>query len=222
VWHSFNPSNTTVPGLASQCASQVPCLNATFSDSNSAVGIGDVVLRGKYTVYKGERLANRAGVDVRLPSGDATNFLGSGATGVEPFGVISYSCACYAPCLGGLRGKRRFRSRRFEHRARGYKPRRQGSLPNRLLYTVGADVRVTGRLTAAFDLYGQRLFGSPELVSQTYTDYGNCSGPTNADGVNCTVYTPGTTHPDITQKITNENIIDASLGLKYRLWSRWS
>ena len=50
VWHSFNPIN---PVLASQCASQVPCLSAKFSDSSNAAGIGDVVLRGKYTVYNG-------------------------------------------------------------------------------------------------------------------------------------------------------------------------
>ncbi|HXA78405.1 MAG TPA: transporter [Candidatus Acidoferrales bacterium] len=217
VWHSFNPSN---PALTSQCASQVPCLNATFSDSSSAVGIGDVVLRGKYTVYKGERLAVAAGVDVRLPSGDATNFLGSGATGVEPFGVISY------------------RARVTPHASVGYEingdsvlagtnivpgatnPVAKGSLPNRLLYIVGADVRVTRRLTGAFDLYGQRLFGSPELVSEPYTDHGNCSGSTNALAVNCAVYTPGTTHPDVAQQITDVNVLDASLGLKYRVWGR--
>jgi hypothetical protein len=219
VWHSFNPSNTTVPGLASQCASQVPCLNATFSDSNSAVGIGDVVLRGKYTLYRGERLAIAEGVDVRLPSGDAKNFLGSGATGVEPFGVISYHARVSPHALVGyeLNGHSVLAGSNIVPGATN--PVARGSLPNRLLYTVGADVRVTRRLTAAFDLYGQRLFGSPELVSQTYTDLGNCSGPTNADAVNCTVYTPGTTHPDVTQKITDENIDDASLGLKYRLWS---
>jgi hypothetical protein len=77
---------------------------------------------------------------------------------------------------------------------------------------------VTSRLTGAFDLYGQRLFSSPVLISQTYTDHGNCSGPTNAAGVACAVYTPGTTHSDIAQKIADENIIDASLGLKFRVW----
>jgi hypothetical protein len=85
VWHSFNPTN---PALASQCASQVPCLNATFSDSSTAAGVGDVVLRGKYNVYNGERFAVAGGVDVRLPTGDESNFLGSGATGVKPFGVV--------------------------------------------------------------------------------------------------------------------------------------
>ena len=33
-----------------------PCLNATFSSSGNATGIGDVLLRGKYELYQGERL----------------------------------------------------------------------------------------------------------------------------------------------------------------------
>jgi hypothetical protein len=215
VWHSFNPIN---PALAAQCAAQVPCLNATFSDSNSAVGIGDVVLRGKYTVYKGERLAVAAGVDVRLPSGDAKNFLGSGTTGVEPFAVISYHARVTPHASVGyeVNGDSILAGTNIVPGATN--PVAKGALPNRLLYIAGADVRVTSRLTGAFDLYGQRLFSSPVLISQTYTDHGNCSGPTNAAGVACAVYTPGTTHSDIAQKIADENIIDASLGLKFRVW----
>ncbi|MGC1675703.1 MAG: transporter [Candidatus Acidiferrales bacterium] len=215
VWHSFNPIN---PALTAQCAPQVPCLNATFSDSNSAVGIGDVVLRGKYTVYKGERLAVAAGVDVRLPSGDAKNFLGSGTTGVEPFAVISYHARVTPHASVGyeVNGDSILAGTNIVPGATN--PVAKGALPNRLLYIAGADVRVTSRLTGAFDLYGQRLFSSPVLISQTYTDHGNCSGPTNAAGVACAVYTPGTTHADIAQKLADENIIDASLGLKFRLW----
>ena len=37
--------------------------------------------------------------------------------------------------------------------------------------------------------------------------------------VNCAVYTPGTTHPDVAEKISDVNITNASLGLKFRLLS---
>lgn len=222
VWHSFNSTN---PALTAQCGPQIvggaACLKATFSDSGSAVGLGDVVLRGKYTVYKGEKLSIAGGLDVRVPSGDELNFLGSGTTGVKPFGVVSYR-ARFSPhgevgyevngdsslagtnIVGGTTGT----------------PVQKGGLPDRFLYTAGVDVRVITRLTAAFDIYGQRLFGSPELVSQPYTDYGNCSGPTNGAAVGCQVYTAGTTHPDVGQKVTDVNITDASLGVKYRAWGR--
>ena len=217
VWHSFNPLN---PVLASQCASTVPCLQASFSDSGSARGIGDVVLRGKYTVYQGERAGFAAGMDVRLPSGDETNFLGSGAVGVKPFGVFSYKARVSPHAEVGyevnggstLAGNNLVPS--------GSATVAKGSLPNRFLYIVGADVVITKRLTGAFDIYGQRLFSAPEFVSQPYKDYGNCSGATNADAVNCAVYTPGTTHPDVAQKIADVNITNASLGLKLRAFSK--
>jgi len=221
VWHSFNPLN---PVLAPQCASAVAagqaCLQASFSDSGSATGIGDVVLRGKYTVYQGERAGFAAGMDVRLPSGDETNFLGSGAVGVKPFGVFSYKARVSPHAEVGyevnggstLAGNNLVPS--------GSATVAKGSLPNRFLYIVGADVVITKRLTGAFDIYGQRLFSAPQFVSQPYQDYGNCSGATNADAVNCAVYTPGTTHPDVAQKTADVNITNASLGLKLRLFSK--
>jgi hypothetical protein len=221
VWHSFNPSN---PVLAPQCASAVAagqaCLQASFSGSGSATGIGDVVLRGKYTVYQGERAGFAVGMDVRLPTGDETNFLGSGAVGVKPFGVFSYKARVSPHAEVGyevnggstLAGNNLVPS--------GSATVAKGSLPNRFLYIVGADVVIAKRLTGAFDIYGQRLFSAPQFVSQPYKDYGNCSGATNDDAVNCAVYAPGTTHPDVAQKIADVNITSASLGLKLRAFSK--
>ena len=219
VWHSFNLTN---PALASQCASQSPCLNATFSDSGSATGIGDVVLRGKYTVYNGERFGVAAGVDLRLPTGDELNFLGSGATGVKPFGIVSYRARVSPHAEVGYEwnGNSTLAGTNIVPAPPGTTPATTGKLPNRFVYIAGADVRVVRRLTAAFDIYGQRLFNSPELVSEPYIGLGHCAGPTNSNGSACGVYTPGTSHPDIAQKTTGVNITDASLGLKYRLVGR--
>lgn len=219
VWHSFNPTN---PVLTSQCASQTPCLNAKFSNSNSASGIGDVVLRGKYNVYNGERWAVAAGVDVRLPSGDELNFLGSGATGVKPFGVVSYKARISPHADAGFEwnGNSTLAGTNIVPAPAGTTPVNTGKLPNRFVYIVGADIRVVKRLTAAFDIYGQRLFNSPELVSRSYTGLGNCSGPTDPTGATCGTYTAGTTHPDIAQRTTDVNITGASLGLKYRMVGR--
>lgn len=217
VWHSFNPLN---PALASQCASAVPCLQASFSDSGSATGIGDVVLRGKYTVHQWERAGFAVGMDVRLPTGDETNFLGSGAVGVKPFGVFSYKARVSPHAEVGyeVNGDSTLAGNNLVPPVPSAVTK--GSLPNRFLYIVGADVVVTKRLTGAFDIYGQRLFSAPEFVAQPYNSYGNCSGATNADAVNCVVYTPGTTHPDVAQKIADVNITNASLGLKLRAFSK--
>ena len=222
VWHSFNSTN---PVLTAQCATQTTggnaCLKATFSDTGSAVGLGDVVLRGKYTLYKGERLSIAGGLDVRLPSGDELNFLGSGTTGVKPFGVISYRARFSPHAEAGyeVNGDSTLAGTNIVGGTTGT-PVAKGGLPNRFLYTAGVDVRVVTRMTVAFDIYGQRLFGTPELVSQPYTDHGNCSGPTNGAALGCQVYTAGTTHPDIGTNVTDVNITGASLGLKYRAWGR--
>jgi hypothetical protein len=219
VWHQFNPTNSAI---ASQCASAAAagqaCLHASFSDSGSATGIGDVVLRGKYTVHQWERAGFALGVDVRLPSGDETDFLGSGAAGVKPFGVFSYRARVSPHAEAGyeVNGDSTLAGTNIVPGGTGTA---KGSLPNRFLYVVGADVVFTKRLTGAFDIYGQRLFDAPELVSRPYTDYGNCSGPTNSAAQNCAVYTPGTTHPDIGRKFTDVNITSASLGLKFRAFS---
>lgn len=90
---------------------------------------------------------------------------------------------------------------------------KKGALPNRFVYTVGADVSIIKRLTGAFDIYGQRLFDASQLFPTTYTDLGKCSD------VNCTTLPPGTTHADLgVRTSTDYNITSASLGLKYRLF----
>jgi hypothetical protein len=221
VWHSFNALN---PVLASQCASAVAagqaCLQASFSDSGSATGIGDVVLRAKYTVHQFERAGFAVGMDVRLPTGDETNFLGSGAVGVKPFGVFSYKARVSPHAEVGYEVNAGSTLAGNNLVPSGSASVAKGSLPNRILYIVGADVVITKRLTGAFDIYGQRLFSAPEFRPQPYKDYGNCSGATNDDAVNCAVYTPGTTHPDVAQKTADVDITNASLGLKLRAFSR--
>jgi outer membrane putative beta-barrel porin/alpha-amylase len=202
VFHQFDPS------VVSSCGSVTPCLNGKFADSGSASGIGDVTVRGKYEVYQGEHWGVAAGVDVRLPTGDESNFLGSGATGVKPFGIVSYQ------------------GRISPHVVLGYEwngnsilagnfvatNTTKGSLPNRFIYTIGADASVNKRLTAAIDLYGQRLFGVPQLYFNPYTDLGKCSD------INCTTLTPGTSHADLgVRNSVDYSIVNLSFGLKYRL-----
>ena len=203
VFHQF--SNTVVPS----CASTFPCLQAPFSASNSASGIGDVTLRGKYEIYGGERLGVAAGIDVRLPTGDESNFLGSGTTGVKPFGVVSYNARVSPHAVIGYEwnGKSILAGEFVAT------PTTKGSMPNRFVYTVGADVSIVKRLTAAFDIYGQRFFSVPELFSAPYTDLGHCSDLACSPAG----YTAGTTHANLAVRTVDYNVTNASIGLKYRL-----
>lgn len=210
VYHAFNPA--TVP-TCPQLPLTTPCLHATFSRSGTATGIGDVTLRGKYEIYKGEHTGVALGVDVRVPSGDAYNFLGSGATGVEPFGVVSYSARISPHAVIGyeVNGNSILAGNFVGPTA----PNTKGSIPSRFIYIVGADAAVVKRLTVSFDVYGQRLFSAPQLYSSTFTDLGKCND------VNCDILTPGTMHPEsLVRQTTDYNITTASLGLKFRAFHR--
>ncbi len=206
AFHQFNPSIVTT------CGSATPCFNATFSSSGAATGIGDVDLRGKYELYHGEHLGFAAGVDIRLPTGDEQNLLGSGAVGVRPFGVISYSARIspHAEIGYEVNGESILAGDFVGPTATNAK----AGLPDRFVYIVGADASIVKRLTGSFDIYGQRLFGVPQLFSNPYTDLGKCSD------FACTTLTPGTTHPNVGVRTnTDYNITNASVGLKYRPFS---
>jgi hypothetical protein len=136
-----------------------PCLqqsNGTklqsVAKSQRATGIGDLVVRGKAGLWQGEHIRVAAAVDVRLPTGDELNFLGTGAVGVRPFVAVSW------------------RGRVAPHADFGYQwngnsdiasingPGTTGKLPNNIFYVAGADARVVKRLTLAADYLGQHTF----------------------------------------------------------------
>jgi hypothetical protein len=209
----FNPSIANAPPpphiTVGNCAA-APCLNAFFSDSRSVTGIGDLVLREKYQVYKGEKAGFSIGLEARLPTGDEENFLGSGALGLKPFAVFSYKGRVSPHALAGyeLNGSSLLYGNYVATPSNTKSPP-----PSRFLYVAGADVAPTKRVTVAFDIYGQRLYGTSQLLSSEFTDFGACNDP------NCDVVTPGTPHPTLLlQGKTDLNIVDASLGAKFRLF----
>jgi hypothetical protein len=172
-------------------------LDNTYSNRRQATGIGDVVLRGKSTLITGEKWALAGGVDLRLPTGDELNFLGSGATGVKPFVAASY------------------RARISPHVNIGYEwngdsilegdvsSGQKGRLPNQFSYSGGIDVRIKPRLTMALDLLGQRVIGGDRIKEVPFTDV------------------QGTVHTDITtiQPFkASFQMDDLSVGAKYRLY----
>jgi hypothetical protein len=57
--------------------------------SGNATGIGDVFVRGKLALWKGDSLSVSGGLGIRTPTGDEANFLGSGLTEVIPALYVS-------------------------------------------------------------------------------------------------------------------------------------
>jgi hypothetical protein len=59
------------------------------TSSLAKTGFGDMLLRFKGTVLETRNAVLAVGADLRLPTGDAKNFLGTGATAVKPFLALS-------------------------------------------------------------------------------------------------------------------------------------
>ncbi|HWO28395.1 MAG TPA: transporter [Candidatus Acidoferrum sp.] len=217
-FHLFkNCPNTSPPSGATGLAST--CLNHTFPDpaftgsgsnpNNSASGIGDVVARVKWNVWNGERAGFAAGLDVRFPTGDALNYLGSGSYGVKPFAVFSYRARVSPHVLLGYEWNTQ--SITAGDLAAGVK----GNVPNDLVYTAGADARVTKWLTGDFDIVGQRFFGTETVSVAPQQFLANC-GVCTANPTPNTVAIPTlVTHPNSSYNMTN-----ASMGIKVRPFAK--
>ena len=77
-------ADTFTPGAQQLTQSEIG------SASHSATGFGDLLLRVKGTVFERPSIAIAVGADLRFATGDASNFLGTGATSVKPFTAISF------------------------------------------------------------------------------------------------------------------------------------
>ena len=67
------------------------------SKTLSATGLGDMLLRAKYNFVKSDANAIAASIDVRLPTGDKDNLLGSGATQTKLMFLASGGTASSPP-----------------------------------------------------------------------------------------------------------------------------
>jgi hypothetical protein len=122
-----------------------------------ASGVGDTTLAIKGTVWKPFTGGLAVGMELRLPSGDATNFLGSGAVGIKPFLSLTY----------GKRVSPHF-NLSYEYNGnselvtdgQGNKAR----LAGRLLYSGGADWGARPWLTIAGDIMMQRIFDARRVA----------------------------------------------------------
>jgi hypothetical protein len=183
-FHFFDPSNPATS------------LTATFSNARTATGLGDIFFRAKGTLFQGEHAALAVGADLRVPSGDENNFLGSGTLGAEPFLAASYRAriAPHADIGYDFNGN----SILAGNPTTGAK----GHLPDVLFYSIGADASVTRKLTLAVDLLGERLYGAAGIAQGAFVDV------------------LGASHPDIPQINPTHrsfNMKDLAAGAKYSL-----
>jgi hypothetical protein len=126
----------------------------------SATGIGDIILRAKASVFEARKFKFAVGVDIRVPSGDALNFLGAGAAGVKPFEALSRS-GKFSPHLNVAY------QWNGESVLAGAGQGQKGKLPEVLSYAAGADVAATRDLTLSADYLGEHVLNASRLESVT-------------------------------------------------------
>lgn len=129
-----------------------------FASSGTATGIGDVLLRAKGTMLRRAQSVVGAGAEVRVPSGNEHDLLGSGAWGVKPFLVLSFLYKRIAPHVNvGYQWNGRS--------VLAGDPSNQiaEDLPDRFMFVVGFDAGITDRLSIALDLLTDRVLNSPQL-----------------------------------------------------------
>jgi hypothetical protein len=171
-----------------------------FTAFGHASGPGDVTVRLKQTVKRAANQGVALGVDLRLPTGDERNLLGTGAAGVGPFFVWSGNFGALSPhvnagyqwngdsILGGEPGSGE-----------------SEDLPDLATYSAGAVIEVHPRVTASVDLIGRYIIDSPRLRLEDF----------HALDANHTVF------PNITFTSGSLNQINAAAVLKVNIFGRF-
>jgi hypothetical protein len=171
-------------------------LTGELSESGEASGIGDIVLRGKLNFTQGDWGGVAGGVDVRLPTGDEENLLGTGSTQIKTFLIAS----------GG-------KSRFSPHANVGYTftgdSDTLGVLPDEINYSGGFDAAVHSRVTLTADVVGRALLDAQRLTSsETVYRFRRASDPVGT-------LPRSVTREEFTSETGTLNLLFAALGLKF-------
>lgn len=165
----------------------------TLSDSGSATGLGDVLLRGKYNFFRDGASAVAGGVELRLPTGDKDDLLGTGATQTRLSIIASGEYGIFSPHANVgytfSKGETSAAAANFELDAATYHlstiPNFNPSgvdlsVPDEINFTAGLSVGVTPRVTLGFDMVGRSLrdVARFELRDTTYPNRAPASQPT--------------------------------------------
>ena len=125
--------------------------HALFANANSAFGVGDIVFRGKFHAWQGEKAGIAVGLDARIPTGNEENFLGSGTWGLKPFLAFSYLGRVSPHANVGVQVNGN------SILAGDVTTDTKAQLPNVISYAAGVDIGVIRRLSLTADFLGQAL-----------------------------------------------------------------
>ena len=123
-----------------------------------ASGIGDITIRMKQVIKKSPRNGIALGLDLRLPTGDENNLLGTGAPAVQPFAAWSATYGTFAPHIN-----LGYQWNGSSTLAGDIEAGVSADLPDVAVYALGAVVSVHPRVTLALDVLGRYIIDSPRV-----------------------------------------------------------
>lgn len=172
---------------------------AAFEVGGSAAGIGDLILRGKLNLKKLDGRALAAAAEVRLPTGDEDDLLGTGETQVRLLVIGSADFGPVAP-----------------HVNLGY-TLSGGDLPDEVNLAAGFDSALHPKVTVAVDLLWRNLFDASQIV-KTRQDHVHrvCDGCRGPNPQNLPLATATRSSLDIEKD--DQSLIFGSFGLKFNPW----
>jgi hypothetical protein len=162
-----------------------------FAVSGTASGLGDVLMRIKGTVAEWKPVWLSAGLDIRMPTGDAYDFLGSGTLGLRPFLAISSRNHRVTPHLNAG-----FQWNGSSPLAGDIFAGTSGHLPNQITYAAGFDAGLNSKLSFAMDVLGQDVMHAQVVRPATF------------------IAANGTSWQDTAFSRRNVNIVNGSAGFK--------
>ena len=134
-----------------------------FTATAGAEGLGDLTLRLKSRIRKTESTGVAVGLDLRLPTGDEMELLGTGTTGVQPFAIWSATYGKVAPHVNVG-----YQWNGSSVLAGDPSTGSAADFPDQVTYVGGADVAVNTRLTFAFDVLGRYVIDAVRVARQDF------------------------------------------------------
>jgi hypothetical protein len=169
--------------------------------SRSSTGFGDLLVRGKGTLWRTRNAVVAIGGDLRLPTGNAQNFLGVGTTTYKPFAAVSLYSRQMAggivvsphfdvgwefggkSVLGGTLAPSAIGANTSSGQVTYFGApfvTSKGYLPDVLNWAAGTEVALGRRNTLVFDILGNQvglIHGIPNATEQTLTGLLYPTGP---------------------------------------------
>jgi len=162
----------------------------SLSESGSASGLGDVLVRAKYNFLRTAGTALAGGLDLRLPTGDKDNLLGTGATQTKLLFIGSGEYGRFSPHVNFgytfSNGETSGEAVSFDLDPQRFALNTLGSsfvpaevdlsVPDEINYVIGFSVAPSSRVTLGFDVHGRTLRDMPRFALQNRTYPGRGPG----------------------------------------------